>query len=53
MTLMSKTTLLNGNCQAKQMVNILGYYLRSVDAQRPTFKKSGKLVLWPDEMFYR
>lgn len=27
----------------------LGNYLRRVDAQRPFFKKTGKLVPWPDE----
>jgi arylsulfatase A-like enzyme len=28
----------------------LGQYLRSVDAQMPTFKESGKTVPWPDEV---
>lgn len=28
----------------------LGKYLRRVDAQRPSFKNTGKLVPWPDEV---
>ncbi|HLW09913.1 MAG TPA: hypothetical protein VKX35_05890, partial [Fermentimonas sp.] len=27
----------------------LGKFLRQVDAQRPTFKATGKLCPWPDE----
>jgi hypothetical protein len=28
----------------------LGEYLRSVDAQRPSFKATGKKCPWPDEI---
>jgi len=28
----------------------LADYLRSVEAQMPTFKETGKLVPWPDEV---
>lgn len=33
----------------REMAGKLGSYLRSVDAQRPTFKATGKAVEWPDE----
>ena len=34
----------------KQLSVDLGAYLRSVGAQRPAFKSTGKLVPWPDEV---
>lgn len=34
----------------KELASKLGNYLRSVDAQRPSFKEDGKLVSWPDEL---
>lgn len=34
----------------KKMSSDLGRYLRSVDAQRPSFKASGKICPWPDEV---
>jgi arylsulfatase A-like enzyme len=33
-----------------ELSKALGKYLRSVDAQRPSFKNSGELVPWPDEI---
>jgi arylsulfatase A-like enzyme len=38
--------------KAKELAGLLGVYLRSVDAQRPTFKASGEIVQWPDEIFF-
>ena len=35
--------------KVKEMAVKLGSYLRSVDAQRPSFKSTGKPVEWPDE----
>lgn len=35
--------------KVKEMADKLGSYLRSVDAQRPSFKATGKFVEWPDE----
>ncbi len=35
--------------KVKALAKKLGEYLRSVDAQRPSIKKSGSLVSWPDE----
>lgn len=43
------------NLAAKETIRVkdlavkLGSYLRSVDAQRPSLKSTGKLVEWPDE----
>ncbi len=34
---------------AKRLSSKLGRYLRSVGAQRPSFKESGELCRWPDE----
>ncbi|MFI3327571.1 MAG: sulfatase [Rikenellaceae bacterium] len=34
---------------AARMSKQLGRYLRSVGAQRPSFKESGELCLWPDD----
>lgn len=34
----------------KKLSEELGTYLRSVDAQRPSFKATGKACLWPDEV---
>ncbi|TKG95595.1 DUF4976 domain-containing protein [Puteibacter caeruleilacunae] len=34
----------------KKLAKQLGNYLRSVDAQRPTYKESGKVAPWPDEV---
>lgn len=34
----------------KSLSENLGKYLRKVDAQRPSFKESGKEVPWPDEL---
>lgn len=34
----------------KRLAKELGDYLRSVDAQMPSYKKSGKQVPWPDEV---
>ena len=40
--------------QYPEIINLLskklGKYLRSVEAQRPTVKKTGKFCLWPDEV---
>lgn len=36
--------------RVKKLAHQLGQHLRSVDAQRPTFKKSGKPAPWPDEV---
>jgi arylsulfatase A-like enzyme len=36
--------------KVKELAKKLGEYLRGVDAQRPSFKKSGTLVPWPDEV---
>ena len=36
--------------RVKELAVKLGNYLRSVDAQRPSFKAAGKLVGWPDEV---
>ncbi len=36
--------------KAKELAKILGYYLRGVDAQRPTLRESGDLVPWPDDV---
>ncbi len=33
----------------RQLSAKLGEYLRSVDAQRPSFKETGKMCPWPDE----
>lgn len=33
----------------KELASKLGNYLRSVNAQRPGLKESGKAVVWPDE----
>jgi arylsulfatase A-like enzyme len=33
----------------REMAKILGNYLRSVDAQMPTDKSTGKAVPWPDQ----
>jgi arylsulfatase A-like enzyme len=33
----------------KEMAGKLGKYLRSIEAQRPSFKSTGKPVEWPDE----
>lgn len=35
--------------KVKELARLLGEYLRSVNAQRPTFKSSGQLVPFPDE----
>ncbi len=35
--------------KVKEMAVKLGSYLRNVDAQRPSFKSTGKEVEWPDE----
>ena len=35
--------------KATELAKKLSDYLRSVDAQRPTLKATGKLVVWPDE----
>ena len=35
--------------KVKELAGKLGKYLRSVDAQRPSYKRTGKLVSWPDE----
>ncbi len=34
--------------QVRELSKILGDYLRSVDAQRPVMKKTGKVAPWPD-----
>ncbi|WP_430811075.1 MULTISPECIES: sulfatase [unclassified Carboxylicivirga] len=34
-----------------ELAKKLADYLRSVEAQRPSFKESGKEALWPDEVF--
>ncbi|MGL5618880.1 MAG: sulfatase [Tannerellaceae bacterium] len=34
----------------KKLAKQLGNHLRSVDAQMPTFKATGKVVRWPDEV---
>ena len=39
--------------KTKELAKKLGEYLRSVDAQRPVFKESGKTVDWPDESFIK
>ncbi|MFA5814248.1 MAG: sulfatase/phosphatase domain-containing protein [Bacteroidales bacterium] len=36
--------------KVKELAKELGQYLRSVDAQRPIFKSTGKPVPWPDEL---
>ena len=36
--------------RVKELVSKLGNYLRSVDAQRPSFKATGKIAEWPDEV---
>lgn len=36
--------------KVRELSKELGTYLRSVDAQRPSFKSSGELVPWPDEV---
>lgn len=38
------------NKKVKQLAKKLSNYLRSVNAQRPTLKSTGKLVAWPDEV---
>lgn len=50
-----KNNLLNSNSEeykeiAKNLAVRLSNYLRSVDAQRPTMKSTGKLVAYPDEV---
>ena len=35
--------------KTREMAEILGKYLREVNAGRPAFKESGKPCLWPDE----
>jgi arylsulfatase A-like enzyme len=35
--------------RVKQLSDKLGKYLRSVDAQRPSFKEGGEIAPWPDE----
>ena len=37
--------------RVKELAKKLGDYLRSVDAQRPSYKKEGELAPWPDEVF--
>ncbi len=34
----------------KKLSKVLGHYLRSVNAQRPSFKTDGRLCPWPDEL---
>ena len=36
--------------KVKDMARDLGEYLRSIDAQRPTYKATGKIAEWPDEV---
>ena len=36
--------------RVKALAVKLGSYLRSIDAQRPSFKATGQLVEWPDEV---
>lgn len=36
--------------RVKELAEKLGNYLRSVEAQRPSFKETGGLVPWPDEI---
>ncbi len=36
--------------RVKELASKLGNYLRSVDAQRPSFKATGKIAEWPDEV---
>lgn len=36
--------------RVKELASKLGAYLRSVDAQRPSFKATGKIAEWPDEV---
>ncbi|MBI5010504.1 MAG: sulfatase-like hydrolase/transferase, partial [Bacteroidia bacterium] len=36
--------------RVKELASRLGNYLRSVDAQRPSFKATGKIAEWPDEV---
>lgn len=36
--------------KVKELAGKLGTYLRSVEAQRPSFKSTGKPVEWPDEV---
>ncbi|MCL3780728.1 DUF4976 domain-containing protein [Prolixibacteraceae bacterium JC049] len=36
--------------KVKELAAKLGQYLRSVDAQRPSLKATGKVVAWPDEV---
>jgi arylsulfatase A-like enzyme len=36
--------------KVKELAAKLGTYLRSVDAQRPSFKVTGKITEWPDEV---
>lgn len=47
-----ETTDLSGSNPkiVKQLSKDLGSYLRNVNAQRPSFKTTGKSVPWPDEM---
>lgn len=35
--------------KVKELAGKLGRYLRSVDAQRPSFRATGNPVAWPDE----
>jgi arylsulfatase A-like enzyme len=35
--------------RVKELAGKLGKYLRGIDAQRPSYKKTGQLVSWPDE----
>ena len=37
--------------KTREMAEILGKYLREVNAGRPGFKETGKPCLWPDESF--
>lgn len=47
-----KYNLVNENSLIEKELSIdLGQFLRKVDAQRPTFKTSGKPSPWPDEKF--
>lgn len=36
--------------EVQKLARKLGEYLRSVDAQRPSYKASGQVVPWPDEV---
>lgn len=49
-----KNNLINSSnsvdiAKAKELATKLSNYLRSVNAQRPTNKTTGKIVVWPDE----